>query len=151
MVSHLLRLDPFFSIYNICSRIWKHPKTLIVQLPRWKEILGDQTGTVTSSISWRLEQEFWLWKLFRKCFPFSFINLVPCDQALEISSSHSGVSQREKPGLGPDPLPPLAATTQTREVYENIEWKNWRDGKKFRSKIQNNEIYQQIERIIINY
>lgn len=113
MVSQLLRLDLFCSIYNLCSRRWKHPKILIVQLHRWKEMPGGQTGTATTCVSWRLAQEFGAWKLFRKCFPFRFINLVPCfwssfrDLIITLK-----VLQREKPGLRPDSLQPLAATNQ---------------------------------------
>lgn len=134
MVSQLLRLDSFCSIYSLCCRRWKHPKILIVQLCRWKEILGDQTGRANTCVSWRLEQEFGLWKPFRRCFPFRFINLVPCfwsdfkDLIIILQ-----VLQREKPGLCPDPLPPLAATTQTREDYENIEWKKLKRWEKFKT------------------
>lgn len=112
MVSQLLRLDPFCSIYNLCSRRWKHPKILIVQLHRWKEMPGDQTGTAITCVSWRLEKEFGLWKLFWKCFPFRFIDLVPCFWSrFTYHIITLKVLQRESPGLCPDPLQPLAATT----------------------------------------
>lgn len=118
MVPQLLRLDPLCSIYSLslgdgnilrssqCSSVsgrrcsgTKQEEQPPVEAEGWSENLdcGSCSGNAfpSNSLTWSLvsEQAFITFK----------------------------VLQREKPGLCPDPLPPLAATTHTREVYEISE------------------------------